>query len=186
MSTYAAQILQEDMTVAISGYITFVGPQPGGNAVLIYNGGGSTAAPSGGGNGLLLQPAGVIQIDPVGQTYGNLDVSAAASLQTYAAMATIFTYGGVIFTATDTSGDEYDCAVAVTIQNETGSQSAILSGGESISQSAEGGTVTIASTDLTKAATTGADITYDDTTGVVTTTAGGSFSVQILLTGEWD
>ena len=186
MSSYAAQFTDIEGEVRLTGDLEFLGPQPGANAVLYYTGGGSTGAPSGGGGGWVLGPAGVVQIDPVSQVYGQVDASATAPLSTYAAMATIFTYGGVIFTATDTSGDLYDASVSVIIQNETGSQSATLSGGASISSSPTGGTVTIASTDLTMSATTGTDITYDDATGVVATTAGGSFAVQILLSGGWD
>lgn len=186
MTSYRGQVLQQDETVAVDGYLNFLGPEPGAQAVLTVNGEISTGAGSGGGAGWVLNPTLALPIDPVGLSIGDFSVPLTAPLTTYAADAVILGYSGVVYTATDTSNDAYDCSVDIQIQNETGSQCLQLAGGVSIPPSDSGGTVTLESTDLSPTAVTGTDLSYNAENGHVTTTAGGSFSVLANVTGAWD
>lgn len=164
-------------------------PTPGSlatAAALFYTAQGGTGTPAAGGTSWPTTFKSVIPIDPVDFVYGVLQDAATAPLATYGAAGLVFSYGGVVFTATDTSGDQYDCGVSVLIQSDTGLQSLRLDGSGSIAASPTGGTVTIAQADLTPTAITGSDLAYDTGSGHVTSTAGGNFAVILTVTGNFD
>ena len=190
MTTYPAQIQRLDGEVAIDGYVDFTdgGNQPGAAAAVYFTSEVSTGAPSGGGAGWILNAAGTVPWDATssGGSFGPFTSLVTAPLSTYAAMAVVLGFSAVIVTATSTSGDALDVEVTIQVQNETGSQSLLLSGGKTIPQSGSGGSVTFASTDLSASATTGSDLAYTSGTGHVATTAGGNFAVLASIAITFD
>lgn len=90
---------------------------------------------------------------------------------------TVITFGSLSIPSIDTTNFDYEISVALEISNLDGSEFMNVNGTVTASSGAPGDTATLATTDLSVTSQTGTDLAYDSATGIVSTTAGGSFGV---------
>jgi hypothetical protein len=172
-----------DVLTLASGLPAWEPASGGAVAIITLDVFSETAAPAGGGVGTQLFLADSVPAGTPSTSGGFWAGMTTASIQTYLA--------GVIWTWTqfsadvDTTADDYDVSAKVLIQNEDGSESLSLSGAVSANAGAPGDTGTVGIGDLSAGATTGSDLSYDDTTGEVSSAAGGNYSVTVQVQGAW-
>lgn len=164
----------------------------------------STSGGEGGGGGSSLNIASFV-FDGMSSVYGDIPLNTAVAFNTVAllpdaavgastavpqvtstALGTIFTFFSSSIYNIDTTHDGYDYSVTITVADLTGTQVLVLVGAARASAGGPGDTVTVMSSDLTISSQVGTDLAYDDTTGIISTTAGGTYGCFINYSGNWD
>lgn len=105
----------------------------------------------------------------------------------YAPGLTILTTLAAQIMNIDTTVDQFDISLTVLIQSMDGTSNAIgLTGSSAAVAGGAGDSASFDSTGLSLTVGAGTDLVYDSGTGTVTTTAGGTYSMFAVLTGNWD
>ena len=102
-----------------------------------------------------------------------------------AAMGTVLTVadGMVLITGLPPSTNEYGITFQAVLANAAGTATATLSGSVAVAPETASGQVNL--TDVTLTNNAGADLAYDNGTGIVSSTAGGTFSGVVIIGGGY-
>lgn len=124
-------------------------------------------------------------LDGVAQT-GQFAFSIPVLTAVVAALGTVLTVadGMAAITGLPPSTDGYNITFTAVLANAAGTATATLTGTVTVAPEVPNGQVDL--TDVTLTNNTGADLAYDNGTGIVSSTAGGTFSGTVLIAGSYN
>jgi hypothetical protein len=128
----------------------------------------------------------VIPVDAVTLTYGNFQQVVTNPALVYASGAVLTYDVGFNIAAIDTRASAYTITIKIILTNEDGTEQIILEGSATAGASTLGDTAIIVRADLSATGSTGADLSYNPATGIISSAAGGTYAVMVFFNGGWD
>jgi hypothetical protein len=128
----------------------------------------------------------VIPVDPVHLAYGEWSNSEYAPAVQYAANTQILNFGGFSTSAIDTTNDQYDLSMTLIVKNTyPGSNQSITVNCFKAASGGPGSTATMSASDCSSNVS-GNELSYDTSSGSVTTNTASFFDVYVYFHSGWD
>ena len=182
--TVPASIMRDDGTTFLEGQITFPDGTPGGAASPLWQLSGNIALAGDPSDLLgLISATAPFQADSL--TYGQQAQSFGFPSYTYGVGATILTLADIALTLSAASTvDALNFGVFIVVANVAGTEVIGLGGQAQVVQG--GTTATLDHTSYSTGTSTGVDLSFDNSTGVLTTTAGGIYAIAGIAIVSWN
>lgn len=158
---------------------------PGGGSVAVFSAGAfQPASPPWSGFTPTFAPQITVPSDPTTQNYGEVTLPISIPRFTYPS-GDVVTLNGWSVIDVDTSADDYVITLTCVITDDAGINFLVLQGTATASGGIPHDTATIAVGDVSVVDSAGVDLSYDNTTGVVSSAAGGIYAASATYVGAW-
>jgi hypothetical protein len=127
----------------------------------------------------------IIPVDPIGLSFGNYQDYVSTPAITYGG-GMVARFNSFTVSKVDTRQDWYDMSILLFVTDLTGANSMMLLANTSANQNTINDSATINSSDLSIDSSSGSDLSYDPTTGIISSASLGTYSVIANITTGWD